>query len=200
MRRERKHKCFEHRAVVDHRAEPDALARALEEHFARAPTERVWLARPFGVGYRPEPPWYLAVAFGALLGGGILGHLLASHAPRVSLAADALALLLDGASLAAALGLALGLMRRTEFVAEGTHLVRRDWLGSRLLRARRLDAEDLTAALVVGASGRRSVTLVGPRNIELARAYREAFIDPPGLARWLAEALALVASRAATRR
>jgi hypothetical protein len=186
-----RHRSFEHRARVDLAAHPDALSLALSALMARVPTDRVALRGLLALTYRREPPWFLAVASVALLLLGLLGHLTSARGGHL------LAAVLEMTSVLAIATLWFSLRWRAEFAAEGGEMVVREWLGRRALREQRVRAEEITAVLVVGEPGRRRVVLVGARNLELCLAYEEAFMDPPSLARWLADALALLASHAA---
>lgn len=194
---EARHRQFEHRAPVDLTARPEAIARAFAALLARAPTDRIERCGPLGLAFRPEPPWFLAVAAVALLLLGLLGHLAVGRFAQVAVGGHGLAAVLELSALVALARVVFSLRWRTEIVAEGGDVVVREWLGARALRERRTRAEELTAALVVGSPGALRVVLVGPRNAERCRIYDEQWMDPPTLPRWLADALALLATGAA---
>jgi hypothetical protein len=167
--------------------------------FARAPSDRVEVTGPAAVTYREEPPWYFAVTYGATQGLAILTHI-ASTRTAHRFAATMTAALLDLFAIYCLVRLLFAIVWRLEVRAtDDRRLVLTERMGRRVWRVRALDVDDLGAALVVGSEGQRRVVLAGARNEERATVWRERFLDPPVLANWIADLVAVVATVAGHR-
>jgi hypothetical protein len=197
--RARQHARYEYRAVVSARPDVAVLCEALAEKLRAAPTARLSPSGPQGLALHAEPAWFLMIGAGALAGTGILGHVMALHAPSVRLTVHAhtVAAVLDALAVVAVAALLTTLLARFELRAEGGAVVLRRHVGRWLLATRRVEALELTAALVVGTPGALALALVAARNEERLVVVRERWTDPPGLMRWMADAAALIAGLAA---
>lgn len=189
---------IELRLSIDTPARDEDHASALDAQLRRAPTDRVGSlahgARGFAL--RAEIPVFLALVFGATLGLGILGHVLVERMTRPSMAAQLMPLVLDTIAALSLARLLLSLDRRVEFVAEQGRVVVRTRWRQRITGEARVDADEVTAVLLVREHGRARVVLVGARNSPLATVHRETAIDPPSLSLWMARAVAVLARAA----
>lgn len=191
-----KHRSYEYRAVVDFAATDDVLASRFAALLTRAPSDRIEVVGAHAVTYREEPPWYFTVTYGATQGMAILTHI-ASTRTNHWFAATALAVLLDVFAVYCLARLVFALAWRLEIEVSPGSVDLRERIWSRTLRVKTLSVHDLAAVLVVGASGKRRAVIVGARNEECAVLFRERFLDPPALPRWMADLFAVLASGAA---
>lgn len=190
-----RHSRCELRITVDPFAPPERVRRDYDTVMARRPTNRIEPHPHTGFSFRRDPPWYLALAAGATLGLGVVGHTIALRTP--TLRNHALAWTLDAIAIACAARWIFSMIWRMELTGDGRQVQVRESIGAHTLRTHRIDVDDVTAVLVVGDAPRRRVVFAGPRNVELCHVYEEALLDPPSLTPWIAEAAALVAMRTA---
>lgn len=189
------HRQYEHRAAIDFGATPDDIATRFATLLTRAPSDRIEVTRRHAVTYREEPPWYFVLTYGALQGMAILTHLTSARTNH-PFAATTLAVILDLGALYCLLRLLFASAWRLDIEVSAVELTLRDRFWSRAMRTRSFPVDELGGALVIGEASRRRVVLVGPRNEERAVVFQERFLDPPALARWLADLLATLATGA----
>lgn len=185
------------RFPVDMSVDEGAIDARVERLLDVLPTGSAARLSPFGFSFRREVDAFSAIAVGPMLGTGIL---VVEYSRKVAFLSY-MGLILAAVFFSLALYLAGRFLKnhlaRVEVVAEGPEIVRRSWLGRRLVEERRFDASQVVVVQVLQPPGEpQRVVLGGPRHALLGEVFRVRLLDPERLGPWMAEMVALVARRA----
>ncbi len=181
--------------MIRPRLDPPLVDAALDALEARSPSDR---ARREGDGWvvRDEVPWFLLFAAVALVLLAAIAHTGAARAAGYPRALRPLPWLMDAGWLASLAGFLRRYWGAFSFALRERSLVFTWTFRGRALREVSVDPEDVQAVRVLSD---RTVTLEGPRNQVIASPFRAGALDPPWLARWIADAVVALGERALAR-
>lgn len=183
------------RRGVRARLDPALVDATVDALTARAPSDRI---APIERGWvvRDEVPWFALFAAVALFALALLAHAGSSRAPGFPRSFLVLPWLFDLGWIAMAYLFAQRLWGSLAIVLEGSSLVIERTVRGKTVWRCAIDPEELQAVRVASD---RVVSVEGPRNQVLATVFTAGVLDPPTLARWIADAVVALSERALAR-
>jgi hypothetical protein len=183
------------RRLIRARLDPDVAQSTIESLTARAPTDRIQRTES-GWTMRDEVPWFLLFAAVALVLLASIAHAGSARAPGFPRALRLLPWLMDVGWVFSTWGFFRRYWGRFTIALRDRALVFSWSFRDRVLREERLDPEDVQSVRVTGG---KTVVVEGPRNQVLSKPFDAGLLDPPSLARWIADAIAALTERAMSR-
>jgi hypothetical protein len=183
------------RRVVRARLDPSLVQASIDALTQRAPSDRI-RATEHGWLVREEIPWFLLVFAIALFALALLGHAGLARTARLPRSFQVLPWLFDTGWIASAWLFVRQLWSELSIALEGKMLVIARSFRGRVLTCTRLDPENV---LAVRVTDDRIVSIEGPHPQKPVAVFIAGPLDPPTLARWIADCIVSLCERAQAR-
>ncbi len=183
------------RRTVRTRLDPALVREAVDALTARAPSDRIRVIDN-GWQVREDIPWFALFAAVALFALSLIAHAGLAKAPGFPRSFRALPWLFDLSWVACAYLFARKVWGAMSITLDGETVVIERTMRDRSVKRCAIDAEEIQAVRVLRD---RVVSIEGPRNQTLATVFTAGALDPPPLARWIADAIVALAERSLAR-
>jgi hypothetical protein len=183
------------RRGVRARLDPSLVQESIDALTERAPSDRI---RPTERGWivRDEIPWFVLFFAVALFALALLAHAGLARAPRFPRSFRVLPWLFDLGWIASLWLFVRQLWGELSLSLEGEALVIARLFRGRPVKSTHLDPEDV---LAVRVTDDRVVSIEGPQNQKPVTVFCAGPLDPPTLAKWIADCVVSLCERAQSR-
>lgn len=183
------------RRGVRARLDPSLVQESIDALTARAPSDRI-RATERGWIVRDEIAWFVLFFAVALFALALIAHAGVARAPRFPRSFRVLPWLFDAGWIASLWLFARQLWGELSISLEGETLVIARLFRGRPSKSTQLDPEDV---LAVRVADDRVVSIEGPQNQKPVTVFSAGPLDPPTLARWIADCVVSLCERAQSR-